>query len=271
MEEKIESGIYAYCVAASDRVDSLDCAGAHDNAQVRSQLFDDLRVVYSHANLYDFTGETGDANLRDIEWVGPRAVAHERVVRHVMKTSPVYPFGFATIFSSMESLEGKLKPLFSDISRFLRKIDGKSEYSLKGYLVRKKALDFLSERFFSLEQQALEGMSPGKRYFAEQKLARKIESAAEAWSKEACESFLNPIVSRFEEYSERKTLSSDVCGVGLEMVFNLAFLIEDGDRETFGGMIAGANAELEDGGLSITMTGPWPPYSFCKDIDGRKP
>ncbi len=271
MEEKIESGIYVYCAAISHRLESLDCASMDDNAEVLSKRFGDLCVVYSHAKIEDFTGESGENNLKDLEWVGPRAVAHEQVVRRVMETSPVYPFGFATIFSSMESLERKVEPHFPDISRFLREVEGKREYSLKGYLARKKAFDFLSERFFSSEKQAFERMSPGKRYFAEQKLTRKIESAVGTWAKEACENFLNPMVTRFKEYSERKTLSSDVCGVGLEMFFNLAFLIEDGDREIFADMVARAKDELEVGGLSIATTGPWPPYSFCKGIDARKP
>ncbi len=268
--EKIESGIYLYCIAASDRLMSLSCRGIEENTDVCSKRFDDLCFVYSHVKLHNFTGASGDDNMRNIEWVSPRAVAHEKVVRHVMKMSPVYPIRFATIFSSMESLEKQLEPYFSNISIFLHETNGKGEYSLKGFLIRKKMIDFLSKKFFAFEIKALDEMLPGKRYFEKQKLIRRIESGVDTLAKEALENFLNSLISRFKKYKKRKPLSGDLCGDGSEMVFNLAFLIKDTEQEIFRNQIAQSKADLEDKGLVIRLTGPWPPYSFCKNIEARQ-
>jgi hypothetical protein len=51
------------------------------------------------------------------------------------------------------------------------------------------------------------------------------------------------------------------------MVFNGAYLVTDRDR--FSGELASAARALEDAGVQLELTGPWPPYNFVPEELGE--
>ena len=59
--------------------------------------FQNLCAVLSEVRLEDFCGGAAELRMRDLAWVGPRALRHEAVVEEVMRHSPVLPARFGPV------------------------------------------------------------------------------------------------------------------------------------------------------------------------------
>jgi hypothetical protein len=55
-------------------------------------------------------------------------------------------------------------------------------------------------------------------------------------------------------------------GTGAEVVLNWAFLVSPAALDEFRGRLARLNGAEAFPGLMLTLTGPWPPYSFVPDL-----
>ena len=63
-----------------------------------------LTAIVSAVPLAEFRGPRGEQNLADLGWLGPRALAHEAVIEHLMTQCSVFPLPLGTLFSSTQAL-----------------------------------------------------------------------------------------------------------------------------------------------------------------------
>ena len=163
-------GLYLYCLARASLLHKLAGPGLDGQNSLAVLSFRDIAAIWSPVSLHDFCGEGAAASLQDLAWVGPRACRHEEVVEQVMGLSPVLPARFGTIFSSPDKLERLLRQHHGRIDAFLDRVRGQEEWALKGLLDKARARG----EFFQLQLTAaadqLAALSPGKRYFQEQRL-----------------------------------------------------------------------------------------------------
>ena len=118
----------------------------------------------------DFSGPEAEERLRDLTWIGPRAIRHQEVVAGLMRHSPVLPARFGTIFASLANLEKMLQRHHDSIDGFLKRITGQEEWAVKGLLDRQGAQEKLFSLNLAREAESLEALPPGKRYFEERRL-----------------------------------------------------------------------------------------------------
>jgi len=86
-----------------------------------------------------------------------------------MESSPILPARFGTLFSTDEEMDRLFDFHTQTIQEFLSKIHNHQEWSVKGYLDKKKLLKVLANAEIERNQEMLSQMSPGKRYFQEKK------------------------------------------------------------------------------------------------------
>lgn len=261
MKNGTNQAIYLYCLARSDLVAAMEGTGLDGQNLLFLQRWQDIVAVLSKVNLDEFCGPSAESRMEDLSWVGPRACHHEQVVEEVMRRSPVFPVRFGTIFSSLEGLEKILKMHHGAISRFLDRVADEDEWSVKGLIDRAKAKEQLLSETFSKEAGRLAALSSGTRYFQEQRIQAEVEKELNVWLRGACKPIANDLTRYASDFSERKVLSRDI--TGRDMVLNWAFLIPRDSVADFRARVDRANEDHEWHGLTFTLSGPWPPYSFC--------
>jgi hypothetical protein len=69
-------------------------------------------------------------------------------------------------------------------------------------------------------------------------------------------------------FRERKVLGSVAAETDTEVVLNWAFLLSPQGLEKFRGRLDQFDGGEAFPGLLLTLTGPWPPYSFAPDLSG---
>jgi hypothetical protein len=262
-------GLYLYCLARFDRLPPSPLLGRGLDGQnsLAVAIVQNLAAVWSPVPLEDFCGPEAEERLRDLTWIGPRVIRHQEVVAGVMRHSPVLPARFGTIFSSMANLEKVLQRHYDTIAGFLKRLTDQEEWAVKGLLDRPGAKEKLFSLKLAREAASLEALSPGKRYFEEQRLRAACDQELHGWVQEVCREVWTDLRYYAAEARERRLLSREATGSDKDMVWNWALLMP---RQAVGGfqaLIQDVNAQYAERGLVLECTGPWPPYSFCPALD----
>ncbi len=262
-------GLYLYCLARRDRLppSSLVGRGMDDQNPLEVAIFQDLAAIWSPVPVEDFCGPEAEARLADLTWIGPRVIRHQEAVAGVMRHSPVLPARFGTIFSSAANLEKVLQRHYEAIAGFLERITGQEEWAVKGLLDRPGAQEKLFSCKLAREAEGLSALSPGKRYFEEQRLRAAGDRELTRWLQEVCREVWSGLLTCAAEVRERRRLSREATGSDRDMIWNWAFLVPETVLPDFKARIEAANAQYAGHGLVLECTGPWPPYSFTPALD----
>jgi hypothetical protein len=235
---------------------------------VSTAVFNGVAAIFCEVPEDDFTGEAADARMKELPWVAPRAARHEEVILKAMECGPVLPFRFGTVFSSQAVMVETLSAVSAKIAQFLEFISDKDEWDVRGFIDKAGARGPIMEKLLAEGSGDLEKLSPGKRYFMEQRLKAGVEKrlaetlsgfsqdALDRLSETACDSF------------ERKLLGRDVAGGDMDMFYHFAFLVKKTEAGRFAETAASFSMAVGDSRAIFELTGPWPPYSFSPSLKG---
>ena len=256
-------GVYLYCFARSGLKPNVASSDLESNEPVAFLEVGDVTAVYSHVALDDFTGESGERHFQDPVWVVPRALEHERVIEAVMTFSAVFPVRFGAVFSSREALAQVIVGRGTEISSFLDRIVGKEEWSVKGFVDVDKAADRLLETDPALAEQYRNLPElPGARYFQQKRLLTEARKRA----KHLCWSTANRIDHELAGLGAPMSSGlklGDAPDDKGEVVLKHAFLLPRESVDEFRDRVMEIGSRHSESGITLELSGPWPPYSFC--------
>jgi hypothetical protein len=225
-----------------------------------------IGAVFSQVELGEFCGESAEAHLQDLAWLGPRVCRHEAVIEESMRRVPVLPARFATLFTSLDSLRRFVVEHRDAVSKFFAELGDQREWAVKGSLDRGQALEGPGASGRPAADDRAPAASPGARYFEEKRIKAKWERDFNLRLKEFCRRAAAALAGHAGTFRERKVLAPVEAGTDAEVVLNWAFLVSPAALEGFRGCLARFNAAEAFPGLTLTQTGPWPPYSFVPDL-----
>jgi len=210
----------------------------------------------------DFCGENLKRNLDDFKWVEEKVRFHEQVVEKMISASTVIPFKFGTVFKTEENLKKMLNEYLDAFMEILKRLEGKREWGIKVYCDRKAFAR-------SVEKDGLSGrtenendiLSPGRAFFHKKKQDRLVSELVDAKTCEASRGIFEILKGHSTETRINNLLPAEATGGKEDMVFNAAFLVDNGRAGAFIDEVE----LLKDKycGFEIECTGPWPPYNFC--------
>jgi gas vesicle protein GvpL/GvpF len=258
----MDAGIYIFCLGTTR------CPGFPESSSELDRLFlhrhGELCAIAKRVSLEEFCGPDADRLLADPAWVTPRAIDHGRVVAEALRDSQVLPVPFGTLFSSERALEDFLDRNGELIQGFFKYAAGCEEWGIKALLNREQLKRSLIESIANAESAAV---SPGLRYLRERRADQIADQQSGAW----VERNLKPVSEAVDQCAtrscERRILDDSKQPDGREEILNLAALLARDRVAEFRRRIEAINHECAEGGLSFALTGPWPPYSFCPELD----
>ncbi|MFA4902384.1 MAG: GvpL/GvpF family gas vesicle protein [Desulfobaccales bacterium] len=261
-------GLYLFCLARLNRLPSiLKAKGLDGQSPLEVAGYQDLAAVLSPVSLEDFCGPDAETRLQDLTWIGPRVIRHQEVVAEVMRHSPVLPARFGTIFSTPQSLNEVLKRHHDTVAGFLDRITDQEEWAVKGMLDQAGAKAKLFSLKLAKEGDRLAALSPGLRYFQEQRLRAECDQELQLWLKDVCQELWVSLREYAADVRERRLLSREASGSDQDMVWNWAFMVPQTAVPAFLARVRDAGAQYAHRGLAIDCTGPWPPYSFTPALN----
>lgn len=267
MSTGVKEAVYLYCLGRSALLPNLEGKGVDGENPLFLRSFKEVVAVLSKVSLEEFCGPSAESSMKDLSWIAPRACRHEEVIEQAMCHSAVLPARFGALFSSINSLDEFLKVHHESISRFLDIMADKEEWSVKGIMDRARANEEILSIIIARETGHLASLSPGMRYFQEERIKSSAKKELNCWVKEVCKEVANDLGCCASDFRKRKVLSRDATGMDRDMVVNWSFLVRIDVNGDFRSRINKANVNYEHQGLVFQLTGPWPPYSFCPSLE----
>src|SRR6185437_15424481 len=170
MASYIASLWYVYGIVPSDSLSASPPAGLDDSA-VALEPHDGVAALVSVLDSPDYAPVQLEAKSGDVDWLSPRAVAHDRVLTWASDRAAVVPLPMFSLFSGRDAVQAMLRDRGPQLERTLAHLADAREYALRIYRVDVELLDVittLSPRLAELAQNAASA-SPGQRYLLERK------------------------------------------------------------------------------------------------------
>lgn len=228
----------------------------------------DVAALVSHVDAGVYTADVMESRASDVDWVGPRAVAHDAVLSWASESGGVVPFPMFTLFASAESLRAMLREREAEFGRLIDRVAPSQEWTVRLFRLDDRAaaaLGLTSPAIAELAERA-QAAAPGQRYLLERK-ADEVRGAelrrvgAEA-AREAFET-----MSALGERAVRDALPAAPTGArpaGVA-VLDASFLVRRDRVDAFRAAAMELAARFEPRGLRVELSGPWPPYHFVRE------
>jgi len=258
-----ETACYLYCLTPSGGGIQTAQMGVDGQHPVFVRTCGETGAVMGEVAMEEFCGEAAEERLRDLAWLGPRVCRHAAVIEEVMRQAPVLPARFATLFTTLDSLQRSVLANQPAIAAFFAELGDKQEWAVKGLLDRAAALEELG---------AAGARGPaarsGARYLQAKRIKAQLERDLNLRLREFCGRAAAALGAQPGAFRERRILPSASAGEDAEVVLNWAFLVAPAALDDFRFRLERLNDSAAFPGLRLTLSGAWPPYSFAPNLSG---
>ena len=236
-----DTGVWTYAITEDGHLSGPD--GEVDlswltgvgETKVRTATSCGLTVLVSDVSLADFGEAALRENLENLDWLDEVAREHHYVIDAAARLFPLLPVRLATVYSGDDALRAALAERGAQLLEALRRVGGRVEWGVKAYAAPESTAAAVPE-------------STAAAVSAAQAIHAELTVKANA--------------TRFHPAP-----SGQLSRARQPMLLNAAYLLDAAGGVSFTAAVAGqATAHPE---LRIELTGPWPPYSFAGDDEGR--
>ena len=188
--------------------------------------------------------------LRQIEWVAPRALAHEAVVEYFLSAPAVLPMQLFTMFKEDDRAVEHVVRDRRRIAAILKRIEHQVEWGLR--------LSWNPDMPGSSAKRS--APRSGADYLARKREQRDLAQARLKQARTQANRIYKA-VSREATAAHRRT-ATEQAAPGSRLLLDAAFLVPARRATTFRAAVGRHARVLEGAGLAVSLTGPWPAYNF---------
>jgi hypothetical protein len=214
-----------------------------------------LWLVVADAPLPRYAAASIETGLRDLDWVSRCAVAHEAVIEHVARAgTPIVPLKMFTLFADDARAVAHVGRLRKKIDGLLRRVAGRQEWGLRVMLDERRALARAAGDGNGTPASGTAFLLQKK---SEKDAARRLALRARA----EADRLFDHLAGHADDARRRRT-TADTPG---RLLLEAAFLVPMTRARAFRAETARRARALAPDGFDLSLSGPWPPYSFVTD------
>jgi hypothetical protein len=255
-----KKGTYVYCVVAAaqrprlTRVPrGLPGAGPVRLLDVERGLF----VAAADVPLDKYGEAAINRGLANLDWVSRIAVAHEAVVESFIAETAVLPMKLLTIFTSDDRAIEHVRAQRSRLAGVVKRVANHQEWGVRVVLDRARAVAAAPQKPVAARA------GTGVAYLSQKKAQRDVSVELAANARETVAALYDRLAARARDAKRR--MAGDMPVQGGPLLLDAAFLVPRGRAASFAALTARESRSLARHGYGLTVSGPWPPYSFVQD------
>jgi hypothetical protein len=204
-----------------------------------------------------YGAETINARLTDIDWVSRAAVGHEAVVESFIGSRAILPMKLFTIFTSDERAIAHLTARSGEIDAALKRVVAHDEWGVR------VLMDGAGSPAGVPVPRARQPASSGVSYLAGKKRQRDAVVARAALASETVQALFESLARRAT--LARRRAASELPAAPSQMALDAVFLVRRSRGVSFRSHARREARRLNELGYQVSLTGPWPPYSFVSE------
>jgi len=193
-----------------------------------------------------------DQGLQDLEWVAPRALAHETVIEHFLSLPAVLPMQLFTMFNGDQRAVEHVVRNRRRIAPIMKRIAGKVEWGLR--------LSWSPPALPAAGARGRAQPKSGADYLARKREQRDVVQLQLKQARTHANRIYK-VVSGAATAARRRT-ATEQAAPGSRLVLDAAFLVPARRAVAFRAAVKRQARTVEEAGLSLSLTGPWPAYNF---------
>ncbi len=257
--------VYAIGRAGHPLPEGVEAIDGYDH--VAAVEAEGLAAFYTTVDAVDFSQPMIDERSKDIEWLGGIGYRHQTVMASLMRGGTVIPLRAFTLFANETSLRNHLRNEREKFSRILDRLEGKQEWTLRIEFEPDQWNDALLRRVESLKQLSseIDAAAAGKAYL----LKKKLEEEKKRASREAEQQVVGEV--------ERAIVEKLACDAVAESRLQrggafpqINVLIARDEEARLHELRDDLSRRYNNEGVTLALTGPWPPYSFAGTMNAER-
>lgn len=255
--------VYAIVPAAADPsgaprgIDGLPVAVERDGG---------LGALVTAVPADSYRPEEVESASASLDWLAPRARAHDAVVTWASDQWPTIPLPVFSMFAGAPAVRSMLRERAPALRRLLDRVASGREYTVRVYVIERELrerIGALSAPVRELEETA-QRESPGKQFL----MRRKADALRGSEADRVIEDVAASVRDRLARHAQ--AVAEDVLpGRGDDerggAVLDASFLVGDASLDAFRAELTALASEQEPNGFRFDFTGPWPPYHFVRE------
>jgi hypothetical protein len=195
-----------------------------------------------------------DRGLKTLEWVAPRAVAHEAVIEHFTGRFDVVPMKLFTIFTSDERAVEHVAAN-PELASIFKRVSGAAEWTVR---LQRAAIDEPRSRLDDRRDDRRSIRPESGAAFLRRKRWLRDEERAAAAEARALVGRIYAALARIARAGVQKETSMP----GATVLLDAVFLVPRARHARFQAAIQRAARAAAATGGELVLSGPWPPYHF---------
>ena len=258
MNSRTLKGTYVYGVIAADRrprltrvPGGLPGAGPVRLLDVEPGLF----LAVADLPLARYNASAISAGLANLDWVSRVAVAHEAVVESFVASKAVLPMKLFTIFTSDDRALDHVRAQRARMTALVKRVANHQEWGIRVVLDRASAP--------AAPKKKTARAGSGASYLAQKKAQRDAVSERATRARDTVAALFDRFAARSGD--ARRRGASELPAQGGPLLLDAAFLVPRARAAAFKALAARESRSLARHGYGLTLSGPWPPYSFVQD------
>jgi hypothetical protein len=249
---------YAYGIARANEAGIVDSAVLEgiEGGRVRAIVEGALLAAVSDVDAGDYETEPLNTHVRDLDWLAPRAAAHQAVNGRLLELlGSVLPLSFGAIYRDDARVKEMLGEDAAARASRLEALRGRAEWVMT--LTRDSDASLDEEDVRALERE-ISASAPGRAFLLEKRRSSVVARSLERRDAEAAERALESVQAVAEQTYREPTAQA-----GPDVVVLRASLLVEREKEAaLGEAILRAERTLAETGYRLRASGPWPAYRF---------
>jgi len=251
-----------YVYGFSRPVASIPALQGVREGEVRAISDTGLSAICSAVDAADFSQESIDQHSGDLQWLGEIGFDHQRVVSQLSRDHTIVPVRAFTLFQSDDSLREYLTGNAKELKSSLDRLEGKEEWTIRIELDAGVWAGHMAARVPALKTllEEISNTSKGRAYL----LQRKLEEQKKAAAREAEDGLIGEIAAEVATTvgGERLVENRQQRGGSFPQI---NILIARDQATALQQLHQKLDSRYRHEGVSLILTGPWPPYSFASE------
>jgi hypothetical protein len=233
-----------------------------DGARVRWIVHDGLAAAVSDVASEDFEEEPLNEHVRDMTWLGPRAISHQDVNASLFEASEaIVPLAFGTVFRDDDRVRQLLLEQNGTLADQLARVRGRAEWVVTLHLLREPDPSDVAAASPALQalRTEIESSSPGRAHLLRRQLAVLERDETRRMQAEAATQLIEALRTRaVDVYQE--PLPTDAVERPL---LRASVLVRRDAESAFVDEVERLRQRWPEPTYRLLLTGPWPPYRFA--------
>lgn len=256
--------LYGIVPATAPDPDPAELRGIEDGP-VRLVRVDSVAGIVSDVPAAEFGESVLDARLADVEWVGLRGLAHERVLTWFEDRGAVVPLAPFSLHAGDARVAERLAAQHDRLRGELARLAGRREWGVKIWRDERRfaeRVDAISEPLRALAEEAA-AATPGRRFL----LAKKRDALRAEEGRRVSAELVQGALAQLRSHAvEGKALPIPAVPGARERTLLLhgVFFVAAEQFEAFQRDVQELAARTQGDGFEWEFTGPWPPYHFAQ-------